>query len=147
MHGLHQCGVGLRDENPRRSARASAGLGRYDCALGQVDAREIIRNAVAADERNWKIARNYTFLQRVELRRLDSQGRVKSSEVQTYDVTLQEGTPYRQLVQKDDRPLPATEEKKEQESLAKSIAAAKARDCGGAGEAPVRIRGAPGLAA
>ena len=90
--------------------------------LGQVDAREIIRHAVAADERNWKIARNYTFLQRVELRRLDAQGRVKLSEVQTYDVTLQEGTPYRQLVQRDDLPLPATEEKREQVSLAKSIA-------------------------
>ena len=90
--------------------------------FGQVDAREIIRNAVAADERNWRIARNYTFLERVELRRLDAQGRVKLSEVQTYDVTLPEGTPYRQLVQRDDRPLPPTEEKKEQESLAKSIA-------------------------
>jgi hypothetical protein len=90
--------------------------------LGQIDAREIIRHAVAADERNWKIARNYTFLQRVELRRLDTQGRAKSSEVETYDVTLPEGTPYRQLVQRDDRPLPPTEEKREQASLAKSIA-------------------------
>ena len=43
--------------------------------LGQVDAREIIRQAVVADERNWKIALNYTFLQRVELRRLDVEGR------------------------------------------------------------------------
>jgi hypothetical protein len=87
-----------------------------------VEAREIIRKAVAADERNWQIARSYAFLERVELRRLDSQGRVKLSEVQTYDVTLQAGTPYRQLVQRDDRPLIATEEKKERESLAKSIA-------------------------
>ena len=63
-----------------------------------------------------------SFLQRVELRRLDAQGRVKLSEVRTYDVTLQQGTPYRQLVQRDDHPLPATEEKKEQERLAKSIA-------------------------
>jgi hypothetical protein len=90
--------------------------------FGQVDAREIIRNAVAADERNWRIARNYTFLERVELRHLDAQGTVKLSEVQTYDVTLPEGTPYRQLVQKDDRPLPPTEEKRQQESLAKTIA-------------------------
>ena len=80
------------------------------------------RHAVAADELNWRIARNYTFLQRVELRRLDAQGRVKLSEVRTYDVTLQQGTPYRQLVQRDEHPLPATEEKKEQERLAKSIA-------------------------
>jgi hypothetical protein len=90
--------------------------------FGQVDAREIIRNAVAADERNWRIARNYSFLERVELRRLDAQGKVKLTEAQTYDVTLPEGTPYKQLVQRDDRPLPPTEEKKQQESLAKSIA-------------------------
>jgi len=90
--------------------------------LGQVDAREIIRQAVAADELNWRIARDYTFLQRVEVRHLDAQGRVKLSEVQTYDVTLQDGTPYRQLVQRDDRPLPLAEEKKEKERLAKSIA-------------------------
>src|ERR1035438_2677715 len=90
---------------------------------GQVDAREIIRHAVAADELNWRIARNYTFLQRVELRRLDAQGRMKISEVRTYDVTLQQGTPYRQLVQRDDRPLAATEEKREQEFLAKSPSA------------------------
>jgi hypothetical protein len=57
-----------------------------------------------------------------ELRHLDAQGKVTLSEVQTYDVTLPEGTPYRQLVQRDDHPLSPAEERKEQESLAKSIA-------------------------
>jgi len=52
------------------------GLASTTVLLGQADAREIIRHAVAADERNWRTARNYTFLQRVELRRLDAQGRV-----------------------------------------------------------------------
>ena len=98
------------------------GLALTPCLFGQVDAREIIRRAVAADERNWRVARNYTFLQRVELRRLDSEGRLKSSEVKTYDITLQEGTPYSQLVQRDDRPLAATEERREQQSFEKSIA-------------------------
>src|ERR1039458_10191846 len=98
------------------------GLVSTSALLGQVDPREIIRHAVAADEGNWRIARNYTFLQRVEYRHLDAEGRVKVSEVQTYDVTLQEGTPYRQLVQRDDRPLPPTEQKKAEESLALSIA-------------------------
>lgn len=98
------------------------GLASTTALLSQADAREIIRDAVAADERNWSSARNYTFLQRVEIQRLDAEGRVKSSEVQTYNVTLQDGTPYRQLVQRDDRPLPPADEKREQESLAKSIA-------------------------
>jgi len=90
--------------------------------FGQVDAREIIRKAGIADELNWKKARNYSFLQRVEVRHLDAQGGVKSTEVQTYDVTLQEGTPYRQLVQRDDRPLLPNQEKQEQESLLNSLA-------------------------
>jgi len=98
------------------------GLASTTALFGQVDAREIIRRAVAADELNWVAARNYTFLQRVELRRLDAQGRVKLAEVQTYDVTLQGGTPYRQLVQRDDHPLPPAAEKRERESLAKTIA-------------------------
>ena len=98
------------------------GLASAIALLGQVDAREIIRHAVSGDERNWRVARNYAFLQRVELRRLDAQGKVELSEVQTYDVTLQAGTPYRQLVQRDDRPLSPVEEKREQERLAKSIA-------------------------
>jgi hypothetical protein len=88
----------------------------------QVDAREIIRRAVAADELNWKAARYYAFLQRVELRRLDAEGGVSLSEVTTYDVTLQDGTPYRQLIQREDRALLPTEEKAEQARLAKSLA-------------------------
>ncbi|MGD0617092.1 MAG: hypothetical protein ABSB67_05470 [Bryobacteraceae bacterium] len=98
------------------------GVASTPALLGQVDAREIIRNAVAADERNWSVARSYEFLQRVELRRLDAEGKAKSSDVRTYDVTLQEGTPYRQLVQRGDRALPPAEARKEQGSLARSFA-------------------------
>jgi len=98
------------------------GLAFTTALPGQVDAREIIRRAVAADELNWKAARKYTFLQRVELRWLDAQGKVTLSHVQTYDVTLQEGTPYRQLVQREDSALSPSEEKAEHERLAKSIA-------------------------
>ena len=88
----------------------------------ETDAREIIRCAVAADERNWKVARNYGFSERVDARRLDSQGRLKSKDVKIYDVTLPEGSPYRRLAGRDDQPLPPGEEKKEQEKLARSSA-------------------------
>jgi len=90
--------------------------------LGQADAREVIRRAVAADERNWQMARNYTFSERVNLRYLDSQGRVKSQEVSINDVMLLDGSPYRRLVARDDGPLPPGEEKKEREKLARSVA-------------------------
>jgi hypothetical protein len=90
--------------------------------LGQPDARDVIRRAVAADARNWKVARNYTFSERVNLRYLDSQGRLKSQEARIHDVMLLDGSPYRRLVARDDRPLPPAEERNEQEKLARSIA-------------------------
>jgi hypothetical protein len=88
----------------------------------QIDARDVVRRAVAADERNWKLARNYTFSERVDLRYLDSQGRVKSREASLHDVMLLDGSPYRRLVARDGRPLPLGEEKKEREELSRSIA-------------------------
>ncbi len=90
--------------------------------LGQPDAREVIRRAVAADERNWEAARNHAFSERVNLRYLDSQGRVKSKDVKIYDVTLLDGSPYRRLVARDDRPLPPAEERREQEKFDRIIA-------------------------
>jgi hypothetical protein len=47
---------------------------------------------------------------------------VKSQEVSIHDVMLLDGSPYRRLVARDDRPLPPGEDKKEQEKLARSIA-------------------------
>ena len=97
-------------------------LASATAVLGQTDAREIVRRTVAADELNWKVARNYTFSERVNLRYLDSQGRVKSQEIRIKDVMLLDGSPYSRLVARDDRPLPPAEERKEQERLARSIA-------------------------
>jgi len=87
------------------------------------DAHAIVERSLTAGDENWKIARNYTFLERTEERRLDSAGHVKSKEVKTYDITLLEGSPYERLVERDDHPLAPAEEKKEQEKLEKSIAA------------------------
>jgi hypothetical protein len=97
-------------------------LASATAAVGQTDAREIIRRAAVADERNWKVARNYTFSEREKLRYLDSQGRVKSQVISINDVTLLDGSPYSRLVARDDRPLPPAEEKKEQEKLTRSLA-------------------------
>jgi len=45
----------------------------------------------------------------------------KPPEVRTYDITLLEGSPYKRLVARNDKPLPPQEEKKEQEKLRRSI--------------------------
>ncbi len=114
----------LAPPRARTFEHADGDCGRACGNRGGSDARcaEIVRRSVAAIEENWKIARNYTFLQRTEERQLDSADQVKSKEVKTYDITLLEGSPYLRLVERDDHPLPPAEEKKEREKLEKSIA-------------------------
>lgn len=86
-----------------------------------VDPHEIVRRSIAAEIENSKRAKNYTFLQRTEDRTLDSAGRVKSARSQTFDVTMLQGSAYRRLIERDDRPLSPKEQKKEEDKLNKSI--------------------------
>jgi hypothetical protein len=86
------------------------------------DPREIVRRSVQLMDHNLAIARNYTFLERSETRELDSDAHVKTRKIMLYDVTILEGSPYRRLVGKDDRPLSLEEERTEQKKLADSIA-------------------------
>ena len=116
-----------RNSDPPRSVHSSMRLAialAIACvaAAQTPDAHEIVERSVKAGEENWKIARNYTFLERTEERQVDSAAHVKSEEVKTYDITLLEGSPYRRLVERNDHALPAVEERKEQEKLEKSIA-------------------------
>lgn len=87
----------------------------------QPDAREIVRRSVSLDDRNSKIALNYTCLERTETRKFSSGGSLQSKSSKTYDITILEGSPYRRLVKRDDQPLPPREEEKEQKKLSKSI--------------------------
>ncbi|HEY2014139.1 MAG TPA: hypothetical protein VGH38_11605, partial [Bryobacteraceae bacterium] len=89
--------------------------------LAAQDAREIVKRSCELDQKNVEAARNYTFLQRQVESDLDGAGRPKNKDTRTWDVTLQEGSPYRRLVARDDRPLTAKEQQQEQEKLQKSI--------------------------
>lgn len=110
--------------------RLLACVGFLLAAAGSVraeeSARDIVQRAIDADRRNSKLAENYTFLDREDQRDLDSQGRTKRRTIQTYDITLTEGSPYRRLVARNDKPLPPDEERKEQNKLDKSIAQRRA---------------------
>jgi len=107
--------------NQMKTRTLLLGIASATTLLAQLDARAIILRAVAADSRNWKVARNYAFSERVDLRRLDAQGHVDFQELKTYVVRPLEGSSYRLLAARDDRPLPASEEKQEQEKLARNI--------------------------
>jgi hypothetical protein len=85
------------------------------------DPVEIVRRAAERDRRDTEISRSYTYLQRQEQRELDSSGKLKRAQSETFDVTLLEGSPYRRLVAKDDHPLAPKDLQKEEEKLQRSI--------------------------
>src|SRR5882757_5753092 len=68
------------------------------------DAKEIVRRSVEIDHHNFERARNYTCRQREVERELDKNGGVKSTHVNTFEITFLSGEPYSRLVRKDDKP-------------------------------------------
>lgn len=85
------------------------------------DAKEIVRRSVEADHQNWERAQNYTCQQRTVNKDLRSHGEVKSTQIRTYDLNFYYGELYSKLVQIDDKPLSASEQKKEDEKLEKFL--------------------------
>jgi hypothetical protein len=83
-------------------------------------AADVMRRALAEDTAAAAIARNYTYLEKQELRTRDG-NKVKVRDSNTYDVTLLEGSPYRRLVEHNGQPLSAADRKKEEEKLRLSI--------------------------
>jgi len=97
------------------------------CSLAeaQEDPREIVRRAVQQMQQDLIATRHYDFLQRSETRELDSAGHEKSHKILLYEVTMLEGSPYRRLVGRDDRPVSDEEAHQEQAKLEDAAAQRK----------------------
>ena len=96
----------------------------FACAIllaGQ-NAQEIVRRSCELDLKDPGLARNYTYLERTEDHDLDGAGKVKTTTIRTWDVTPQQGRPYRRLVARNDQPLSEAEQKWEDQKLQQSIA-------------------------
>jgi len=90
--------------------------------LAAQDARDIVRRSVARDQRNWELARNYTYVESTKDRELDGSGKVKKEESEVYEITYLYGQRYHHLIQKNGQPLDAKDDRKEKEKLAKFTA-------------------------
>jgi len=93
----------------------AAALGAQD-ARGP-DPREMVRKAIELDRRNAELERNYTYQQRQEERELDASDKAKKVTIRTFEVSMQEGSPYRRLLARDDQPLTAEGQKQEDERM------------------------------
>ena len=85
------------------------------------DPREIVRRSVEVDHHNFERAQKYTCTQHEIIKHVDKQGKVKSTEVKTFDINFYFGELYSRLVQVDDKPLSDKEQKKEDEKLEKFL--------------------------
>jgi len=98
---------------------ASASLA---AGLAAEDAREIVRKSVDLDQANWLRMRDYTWIARSTERHFDAGGKVKSEERSAWETVMLDGEPYRRTLERNGRPLPPAEQKKQEDKLDKSTA-------------------------
>jgi hypothetical protein len=78
-----------------------------------LDVQELLRESVAATEHNWKDAPNYVYRERDVEEKLSSDGKIKTRTVKTYEVSMIDGTPYRRLLEINDKPISPKQQKAE----------------------------------
>ncbi len=81
------------------------------------EVRQIVAWSIAATERSWQRRLQYTYMERDEDRRLESERRVKSEELDVSRMILVNGVPFEQLVERNGQPPPVAEERKQTEKL------------------------------
>ena len=90
-------------------------------SLSEDQIRQLIRESADKDLENEKKLRDYTYVERQEMRKLDGHGHVKSTEVKTFDVMEIYGEQVQKLISKDDKPLSQKDAKKEDDKIQKLI--------------------------
>src|ERR1700692_1450010 len=88
-------------------------------AAGAQDAREIVRKSVELDQANWLRMKDYTWIAHETERNLDSKGAVKSVKTETWETLVLYGQPHRRMLERDGKPLPPDDQRKEQAKLDK----------------------------
>ena len=83
--------------------------------------RDLIRRTADNDLQNEKMQRDYTYVERQEMRKLNGKGQVKSTEIETSEVLEIYGEQVQKLVAKNDKPLSEKDAKKEDEKIQKLI--------------------------
>jgi hypothetical protein len=86
-----------------------------------VDAREIMKQSLAAGNINTQRSRGYVSQSRVSEKEVEADGAVRSEVVKGYQTLVVDGVLVKKMVMKNDRPLPADEAHKEDERIRKLV--------------------------
>lgn len=106
---------------PEQKTSGPVAASSASTSLSQDQIRQLIRETADHDMANDKKQRDYTYVEREENHRVDGKGRVKSTEIKTYDVMEIYGEQVQKLISKNDKPLSEKEAKKEDEKIQKLI--------------------------
>ncbi|HWF10907.1 MAG TPA: hypothetical protein VG297_20705 [Bryobacteraceae bacterium] len=93
-------------------------------ASAQENPRAIVARAVAADDHSDRLARDYTYKVRDEIREFDSAGKVKSTRSTLDEVLYIGGKEYFRPLEKDGKPITPAEAAKEQSKIDRAAAEA-----------------------
>lgn len=107
---------------PTAGCRLAAALLLTAAVVCAQDARDIVRKSVDLDQTNYQRLRDYTWTARSTERHFDSAGKMKSEDRSAWETVILDGEPYRRMLERDNRPLTADEQRKEQERLDKVVA-------------------------
>lgn len=88
-------------------------------SLSQQQMQQLFRVVADKDQENDKRQRDYTYVERDVDNHLDGKGKVKSTEIKTYEVMEIYGEQVNRLIEKDDKPLSEKDAAKEEEKIRK----------------------------
>jgi len=83
------------------------------------DARQIVSPSVVATERSWQARDHYTYVERAADRRLNSQGQVKSKNVDVIQMIVVNGARVEQLMERNGQLPSAKEQRKSDDDIEK----------------------------
>jgi hypothetical protein len=104
------------------TAKPSApSLPSVPATLTQDQIKDLIQKVADNDDKNDKLQRDYTYIEREVEHKLDGKGNTKSTETKTYEVLEIYGEQVEKLIEKDDKPLSTKEAAKEEAKVQKII--------------------------
>jgi hypothetical protein len=92
----------------------TSGPDKHQNPASVLDARQIVGQSLVVAEHSWQARDEYIYMERDEDRRLDSQGQVKSENVDVTRMTLVNGIRFEQLMEHNGQ-LPSAEEQKKRD--------------------------------
>jgi hypothetical protein len=100
---------------------------------------EIVKRFIAADNKNWERASQYTYVSQADHFSYGKNGAPKKESSETHEIIFVEGGEYKKLIARNDRPLDAKEKAREEKNLLRIAAERRKQTPNGLFHKTVRI--------